>query len=272
MDDLFVTDERVFPRVRPGVADLRRRRREVGHRALILLEGRDLLRVGRPDHDRLIRMFPAGIVRCVAEILDAIGRQLPLRAGVDVAYPQIPVAQEYRTLAVRGGDRRRPAALRRGGCGLPSLHASRLRALIRLRQRAGILLATNAHDRGVRREIRLQSLDEQLLRVLLLQPGRIERCQQCRRLEGRGLGALQRIAQHDRRHAVAGVHIPEVPRIYPMRGPHRVVDQGRCVRAQLMHGAIIVGGGHSRSLLRGRRPGNRGSQKQAGDQPHQGAF
>ena len=68
--------------------------------ALILLERRDLLRVGRPDENRAIAVRPAGVVRGVAEVLHAIAGELRLAARCDVAHPQIPIADERAALAV----------------------------------------------------------------------------------------------------------------------------------------------------------------------------
>src|SRR5262245_24393177 len=67
---------------------------------LVLLEGRDLLRVGRPHEDRTVAAGPAGVVGGVAEILDAVGGQRRLAAGRSVAHPEIPVADERYALPV----------------------------------------------------------------------------------------------------------------------------------------------------------------------------
>ena len=72
-------------RVLPGVE--RRMRRDgvdqvhLAGLALVLAEGRDLLRVGRPGHDRPIAEAPAGVVGGVAVVLHAVGRELLVRAG-----------------------------------------------------------------------------------------------------------------------------------------------------------------------------------------------
>ena len=61
---------------------------------------------GDHDDDRAIAAAPAGVVGGVAEVLDAVGRQLPLLACRDVAHPEIPVANEDAALAVgRHGQR-----------------------------------------------------------------------------------------------------------------------------------------------------------------------
>src|SRR5206468_10307199 len=68
---------------------------------LILLKGRDLLRIRGPDEDRPIAFRPTGVVGGVAEILDAVGRQLRFLASRHVAHPQVPVADERHALTVR---------------------------------------------------------------------------------------------------------------------------------------------------------------------------
>src|SRR5579871_3321094 len=62
--------------------------------ALVLLEGGDLLRVRRPDEDGAIALLPTGVVGGVAVVLDAVGGELRLFAGGDVAHPEVVVADE----------------------------------------------------------------------------------------------------------------------------------------------------------------------------------
>src|SRR6202012_4476646 len=69
--------------------------------ALVLLEGGDLAGIGRPDQDRGIGMFPAGIVGGVTEVFHTVGGQLGLLAGGDVAHPQVPVADKRFAVFVR---------------------------------------------------------------------------------------------------------------------------------------------------------------------------
>ena len=73
--------------------------------ALVLLLRRDLLRVGRPERDGAIAAAPAGVVGGVAEVLDAVGGQLPFLPCRDVHHPQVPVADEDAALRVgRDGE------------------------------------------------------------------------------------------------------------------------------------------------------------------------
>ena len=89
-----------FHALQLGMADLGRDEVHVADLALILLERRDLLRVGRPDENRAIALDPASVVGGVAEVFHAVLRELRLLAGRDVAHPQIPIANERRLLAV----------------------------------------------------------------------------------------------------------------------------------------------------------------------------
>ena len=83
-----------------GCPTLRLDEEHVADFALVLLRRRDLLRVRRPEQNRAIAARPAGVVRRVAEVLLAVGRELLLLTGRDVAHPEIPVANERGALAV----------------------------------------------------------------------------------------------------------------------------------------------------------------------------
>ena len=87
--DDAVARQRILPRLERRVADLRVDEIHVAHPALVLLERRDLPRVGRPDENGPIAAHPAGVVRRVAEVLDAVGGELRLTSGGDVAHPEV---------------------------------------------------------------------------------------------------------------------------------------------------------------------------------------
>ena len=94
--DVRIAGERILPRAQHRMAAVDRRLDEV-HVAdlpLVLLLRRDLLAVGRPRQRRRRARRPAGVARRVAEVLHAVGRELALLAGGDVAHPEIPVADE----------------------------------------------------------------------------------------------------------------------------------------------------------------------------------
>ena len=78
--------------------------------ALVLLEGRDLPRVGRPEENRPVAPGPARVVGGVAEVLHAVGGELPLGAGREIADPEILVPDEGAQLPIGRNDRVAEAA------------------------------------------------------------------------------------------------------------------------------------------------------------------
>src|SRR5207245_8135477 len=76
--------------------------------ALVLLERRDLLRVGGPEEDRAVTVGPSGVVGGVAEVLDPVGGELGLLPRRQIADPQVVTANEGRQLPVGRGHRARP--------------------------------------------------------------------------------------------------------------------------------------------------------------------
>src|ERR1700738_4785739 len=78
--------------------------------ALVLLEGRDLPRVRRPEKNRVVAANPAGVVRRVAKLLYAVSRELRLASAGDVANPKVVGTNEGSTLAVQRHDFRRRSA------------------------------------------------------------------------------------------------------------------------------------------------------------------
>ncbi len=103
-----VAGQGVFPGLQDGMADPGLDQVHLPHSALVLLEGGDLLRIGRPQQDRAVAAGPAGVVGGVAEVLDAVGRQGLLRACPRLLQPEVVVLDEGRPLAV-GRDRGRGA-------------------------------------------------------------------------------------------------------------------------------------------------------------------
>ena len=107
--DVRIAGQRILPGAQDGVAAVDRRLDQVhvADLALVLLLRRDLLAVGRPRQRRRGAGGPSGVARRVAEVLHAVGRELALLAGGDVAHPEIPVADEERLAAVGRHRRRR---------------------------------------------------------------------------------------------------------------------------------------------------------------------
>src|SRR3989442_6815903 len=68
---------------------------------LVLLKGRNLFGIRRPHEHCAIAVRPARIVRGIAKIFHAIGRQLSLFAGRDVTHPEVEIENERGALFVR---------------------------------------------------------------------------------------------------------------------------------------------------------------------------
>ncbi len=83
----LVARQRVFPRLQGRVPDLRVDEVHLANLALVLLERRDLLRIGRPAHNRPVALRPAGVIGRVAEVRHAIGGQRRFRTSRDIAHP-----------------------------------------------------------------------------------------------------------------------------------------------------------------------------------------
>jgi hypothetical protein len=98
--DHFIAGKRILPGFELGMPDLGLDQIHFSGAALVLLEGGNLFRIGRPQKDGAIAVNPAGVVRGVAEIFHAVGSQLRFLVAGDVAQPKIPVANEGGALAV----------------------------------------------------------------------------------------------------------------------------------------------------------------------------
>src|ERR1022692_2359455 len=97
----LIARQRILPRMQHGMPHLSLHQVHLAHIALVLLEGGDLLRIGRPSDDHLVGLHPAGVIQRVGVVLYAIGRKLGLLAGCDIAHPQVVFADESRLLLVR---------------------------------------------------------------------------------------------------------------------------------------------------------------------------
>src|SRR5688500_8338437 len=86
--DDAVAGKRILPRTKRRVTDRRLDEIHLADEPLILLLGRDLPRVGRPEKDGPIAAHPTRVVGRVAEILDAVGRELLLLPARDIADPE----------------------------------------------------------------------------------------------------------------------------------------------------------------------------------------
>ena len=98
--DVLVAHQRILPGLQRWVAIGDRHEIHLAGFALVLLECGDLGGVRRPQQDGGVGVLPAGVVGGVAVVLDAIGGELSLRAGGQVAHPKIPVADKRAQLLV----------------------------------------------------------------------------------------------------------------------------------------------------------------------------
>ena len=71
------------------------------HAALVLCDGCDFFRIGRPDDDRPVTRSLSGVIRRVAEVRDAIGGELSFFGRGHIAHPQVVIANECRALPIR---------------------------------------------------------------------------------------------------------------------------------------------------------------------------
>src|SRR5512138_2290155 len=107
--DNAVAGQWVLPGAKLGVANLRRDEIHVADAPLVLLKCRDLPGIRGPHENGAIAVRPTGVVGGIAEVLDAVVRELCLMTGRDIAHPEIPVANERAELAVGRHRLGRPA-------------------------------------------------------------------------------------------------------------------------------------------------------------------
>src|SRR5207248_7439952 len=100
----IVTGKWIFPRLQGWMTHFCLDQVHLANAALVLLEGSDLLRIGRPEKDRAVAPDPTSVVRRVAEILDTIRGELLFLASRNIANPQVPIADKGGELLV-GGER-----------------------------------------------------------------------------------------------------------------------------------------------------------------------
>src|SRR5689334_6140432 len=93
-EDLIVARKRILPGLEFGMSHLRPDEIHIARSARVMLESGDLFRIRRPDNDRPVTPGPPGVVGCIAVILHAIRRELPLLAIGDLFYPEVIVADE----------------------------------------------------------------------------------------------------------------------------------------------------------------------------------
>ncbi len=243
--DDAIARQRILPGLQLRVPDAGVHQVHLADAALVLLEGGDLARVGRPLHHRAIAEAPAGVVGGVAVVLDAVGGERRFLVGGDVAHPQVPVADEHRPLAVG----RQHVGPRSG-------------AVLALARRAvhGAGVAARAgrerHRAAVGGEVDRQ---ERQLRAFVgaARGGRQGGGQQLV-IEGRRLAARHRIDDDELRPGGAEGAIPEAAVGHPVRAHAGVQHERVRVVADELLGLPVVVRGQLAGRLR--EHGGRGEQ------------
>ncbi len=92
--DHRVSRQWVLPGLEIQMPDPRVGQVHLADAALILLEGGDLRRVGRPRNDGAVALPPTGVVGGVAVIEHPVSGQRPLLPGRDLAHPEVVIADE----------------------------------------------------------------------------------------------------------------------------------------------------------------------------------
>jgi len=101
--DDIVARQRILPRLKHRMPYFGLNQVHVAHVALVLLEGGNVFRIGRPDEDGAVTVRPSGVVGSVAEVFHPIGGELRLFAAGNIANPKVPIADECGELAVGRG-------------------------------------------------------------------------------------------------------------------------------------------------------------------------
>ncbi len=226
--DLLITGQRVLPGFQRRMPGNGVDQVHLAGLALILLEGGDPLRIGRPLEHGAIAHRPAGVIGGVAVILDAVGRQLLVLAGRSIADPQVVIADKRGQLAI---GRQLAVRHRRGPIDRGALRALHV---------AGPLLQVTVEREGL--EVGGdRDLGEGEARH---RHGFAHRCRQRRRhrcvIECRRLAGLGRVDEDELGTVHALVAIPEPIAGKPV-GLHRAVrDQRVGVVAQELFRAHVV--------------------------------
>ena len=257
--DDAVTGERIGPRRQHRMPGVRVDQVHHPHAALVLLEGRDLPRVGRPHHDRAVRVLPARIVRRIAEALHAVLRELRLLAGGDVLHPEVEVLDVDGALPVGGphfGTRPTSASTTthrlRGRSSFAIVHC---RTTSACRHIAIECPRVGTHANGAVRQVLVLRERQRIATVRRARCGRESR-RELRLVEREPTGALDRIHQDELRTASGGGAIPEALAREPGRANRRTVHERARVGGERAFRAPIIVGGEGAGLLgagRGRR-------------------
>ncbi len=206
--------------------------------ALILLEGRDFLRIRRPDDNRLFAVRPAGVVGRVSVILHAVFCKLLFCARRNIAHPKIPIADKNRAAAVRGklcqGSIAQTGLWRAG-------HAGQFpRAVILRPKPTFVSRVINRYPYAPAIVDQIKLIGINALRIRLFQSGRVQRSGHAHRIVSGGLASRGRIGNHKRRQPILAVEIPE-PIATNERGLFsRMIHQRNSARIQQVGGPAVI--------------------------------
>ena len=99
-EDDAVLRKGILPGLQPRMPDIGGHEIHLPHPTLIVLEGRNFLRIRRPKENRTVAFCPPRVVGGVAEILHPVGGELGFLPGCQVTHPQVVVADEGGARAV----------------------------------------------------------------------------------------------------------------------------------------------------------------------------
>ena len=97
----IIAGKRILPGLQGWMPNLCLDQIHLANSTLVLLKGRNLLGIRRPQQDWAIAADPARIVRRITEVLHAIGSDLRFLSSRNIADPEVPISNERGALLVR---------------------------------------------------------------------------------------------------------------------------------------------------------------------------
>src|SRR5262245_40794916 len=100
LENLIVSNQWILPGLQLRMSDRRVHEVHFANATAVVLEGGDFLRIRGPQQYRFGAPYPSRIVGRIAEILRPVSCQLYFLAASGIAYPQIELPDECRSLAI----------------------------------------------------------------------------------------------------------------------------------------------------------------------------